>query len=457
MARTVAELPGPPGVPLLGNVHQLMRRDRLHSTLEAWCDQYGPIIRVKIPGRPMIAIADPDAINAILRERPEGFRRWAEQSRLQDEMGGAGIFAAEGEDWKRQRRALDAALNARHLQRYYKVISASLERLHRRLSAIAESGQPHDIEELLGSYTVDNTAALVFGHDLNTLEGDNDLHKHTDLIFRMLTRRLGAPVPYWRWFKLPSDRKLDRTLAHMRPVISDFVHQARRRIAERPELLDAPDNVLEGMIAAQHADGRFTDEEISANVFTLLLAGEETTAHTLGWTIWFLATHRDVQTRAAAEADHALHGRLLPSDPADVDQLPYAEAVMREAIRLKTAVPIQPVEPLTDTTICGTHVPRETRLVLLLRPAGLRTCEQPQTFEPSLWLGDSDGPKTLAFGAGPRFCPGRGLAFLEIKPAIAMIARNFEVTLDESNGPVTERLNFSMKAQGLSVRLRART
>ena len=50
-----------------------------------------------------------------------------------------------------------------------------------------------------------------------------------------------------------------------------------------------------------------------------------------------------------------------------------------------------------------------------------------------------------------------GGAFLEIKPAVAMIARNFEVTLDESNGPVTERLNFSMKPQGLSVRLRQRT
>ena len=80
-----------------------------------------------------------------------------------------------------------------------------------------------------------------------------------------------------------------------------------------------------------------------------------------------------------------------------------------------------------------------------------------EDFYPERWLEESDGtraPKSLAFGAGPRFCPGRNLAFLEAKAALAMLARNFEITLDESGGAVDEELGFVMVPRGLRVRWR---
>jgi cytochrome P450 len=64
-------------------------------------------------------------------------------------------------------------------------------------------------------------------------------------------------------------------------------------------------------------------------------------------------------------------------------------------------------------------------------------------------------PKSLVFGAGPRFCPGRNLAFLESKTALAMIARNFQI--EDSGGQVKERFSFAVIPDGLSVRMRERT
>jgi cytochrome P450 len=454
--RSIADLPGPPGVPLLGNIPRLLRRTELHATLEGWCERYGPIIRVDIANKHLVIIAEAGAINAILRERPHGYRRWAEQERVSQEMGLCGLFTAEGEVWKRQRRAVLAALNTNHLHRYFHIVRTSVERLHRRLLEAAQSSRQVDVTEILTSYTVDNTAALVFGHDLNTLEhSENELHEHINRVFRMITLRVGAPVPYWRWFKLPADRALDRSLAKLRPAIAGFIEEARQRIAARPELLEAPENVLEGMLAAQQVDGRFSDEEIAGNVFTLLLAGEDTTAHTLGWTIWFLATRPDIQTLLAQEAASVLEARLFPTEHSDVGELNYAEAVLQEAIRLKTVSALQPVEPLLDTTICDTHIPAGTRLILLFRPAGLDT-ERAHEFDPGRWIGQSDAPKSLAFGGGQRFCPGRGLAFLELTSALAMITKNFELELDESNGAVSERLNFTMNPHPLVIRLRER-
>ena len=133
-------------------------------------------------------------------------------------------------------------------------------------------------------------------------------------------------------------------------------------------------------------------------------------------------------------------------------------------MRLKPVAPIIGVEPLADSTLMDTRIPAGTRPLLLTRLASLQSVSRANEFDPDRWLNeDEDGSSAspdqksfLAFGAGPRFCPGRNLAFLESKSAMAMIARNFELELDASAGPVTERFTFTVVPEGLRVRLRER-
>jgi cytochrome P450 len=461
--RSISDLPGPPRLPLLGNAHQLARTSRIHLTAERWARRYGPIVRVDIGRRRIVGISDADEIHRILRERPDGFRRWSEQEIVVREMGPgemspAGVFVAEGEDWKRQRRLVITALNTNYLHRYFDVVRTTTERLHRRLTDAARAGQILDISDELTSYTLDTISWLAFGHDLNTLEHPEvELQGHIQRVFQMTARRLAAPVPYWRWVRLPADRALDRSIVELRRTVGASIEQARERIARRPELREQPENLLEAMLAAQQADGGFTDEEIISNALTILSAGEDTTAHTLGWTIWLLASRPDVQTRLAQEAHALLGEHPFPVDYDTVNGLKHAEAVLRESMRLKTVGPLLTLQPLADTTICDTRIPAGTRLLLLLRQAGFDE-EQAGEFDPRRWLDDDQAHarKSLVFGAGPRFCPGRNLAFLEAKAALAMIARNFEIELDSSRGPVSETFNFAMMPRGLRVRLRER-
>jgi cytochrome P450 len=463
--RSIADLPAPPGLPWLGNAHQLTRPSRVHATLELWARRYGPIVRVDLGSRHrgprsyIISLSDAEEINAVLRDRPEGFGRWREQRAVFDEVGIAGVFTAEGEQWRRQRRLVVTALNTNHLLRYYHVVRTTTERLYRRLAGAAREGRTLDIGHVLTSFSVDTISALAFGHDLNTLEyPENELQSHIQRAFGMLQRRIALPVPYWRWLKLPADRALDRSMAVLHREVGGFIEQARERIAARPELLQAPEDFLEGMLAAQATDNTFTDEEIIGNTLFLLFAGEDTTSHTLSWTVWFLARRPDIQARLAQETGELFGEHPFPVDYETVGQLHYTEAVLRESIRLKTVVPMTTIESLVDTTICGTHIPANTRLMVLLRHASLGE-RNASDFDPQRWLEDgedADAPRSLGFGAGPRFCAGRNLAFLEGKAALAMIARNFEVELDESGGPVTEHLNFTLVPQGLRVRLRER-
>ncbi len=463
--RTIADLPGPRGLPLLGNPHQLLPISRAHLKVEEWCERYGPVFRFRFGSESIVVVSDLDEINRVLRDRPDGFSRWREIKAIFDEMRMAGVFSVEGDAWRRQRRLAVTALNSNHLQRYFHIVTTATERLHRRLTDAARDGRSIDITAELTSLTVDVTSALAFGHDLNTLEGGQvELQRHIQRVFAMIARRIFAAVPYWRHVRLPADRALDRSLVHLHTAVGEFIEQARQRMRDQPHRREAPENFLEGMLAAQESDGTFTDEEIIGNVFTLLLAGEDTTAHTMAWTLWFLASRPEMQECWAQEAAEALGEQRCPLEYEAIERLRYGEAALRESMRLKPVAVALLIETLGETVIADTMIPARTRLWLASRHAGLRSIDRGEHFDPERWLGDGEqtGPAPdqksfLAFGAGPRFCPGRNLAFLESKTALAMIARNFHVELDQSAGPVSELLAFTMIPKRLRVRLRERT
>jgi cytochrome P450 len=278
-------------------------------------------------------------------------------------------------------------------------------------------------------------------------------------VFATSARRLNSPIRYWRWLKLPADRALERSLARLKLAVGEFVEDARARMHARPELREHPENFLEGMIAAQEREGRYSDEELFGNTMTMLLAGEDTTAISLAWTTWFLARHPDVQQQLAAEARELLGDEASPSSHEIVSQFSYGDAVLREAMRLKPAAVAIVVEAIEETEVAGVRIPAGTRLMLLTRHAATQNANfaRAQMFEPTRWLTSENGAREaksfLAFGAGPRFCPGRNLAFLEGKAALAMLARNFEIRLHPTAGPVKERFAFTMAPSGLEVHL----
>ncbi|HWY18790.1 MAG TPA: cytochrome P450 [Solirubrobacteraceae bacterium] len=467
--RSIDDLPGPPGLPLIGNALQLRGSSTRNMTFEKWAKRYGPIFRISSVGRRAVVVCGTDEVNAIMRDRADGYTRWSEQLRISREMvSTTSLVFAKGEDWKRHRRLVVTALNTNRLKQYFHVVVRSTERLHRRLVEAARDGRAFDIHRVLACYTVDITASLAFGHDLNTLErGENELQAHVHRILKMEGRRLSALIPYWRWFKLPADRALEYSLAEVDRAVTGFIEQARVRMSERPELREEPENFLEAMLSAQEADGNFADSDIAGDTLVMLEAGESATAHMLGWTVWFVASRPDVQERLAQEADEVLGERPFAGEYRTVAGLRYAEAVLRESLRLKNIVPMLSAAPDADTTISGTHIPAGTRLLLFLDHAAKQASSFPRAddFDPGRWLEDDDGElrtfdhkSFLSFGSGPRFCPGRNLTFVEARTALAMIAHNFELELDDSKGPVREDFGSAMRAPvGLSVRVRERT
>ncbi len=469
--RRFDQLPGPRGIPWLGNALQL-DVPHFHQQLEQWRLEFGPLFKLQIGNRKMLAVADHQLIAAILRDRPAGFKRTSRLQEIWLEMKlPLGVFGANGEVWQRQRRMVMAGFDPAHVKSYFPALQAVGGRLVGRWDRAALAGHDIDLQADLMRYTVDIIAGLAFGAEVNTLESSGHvIQQHLDKIFPALFKRILTPVATWRFYRSSADRQLERSITEVNSAVAGFVQQARARMQVNPALRDRPRNLLEAMIAAADMpESGIDDEQVAGNVLTLLLAGEDTTANTLAWLIHLLWLNPQARTRAIEEVRRVVRDTASPTLD-EMAQLSYVEACAHETMRLKPVAPILPLQAVHDVTVGDVRVPAGVIIQNIMRSDSVSDNHLPRaaSFEPERWLAGADGPGVLAnaakrismpFGAGPRICPGRYLALLEMKMAIAVLLGNFEIenVATPDGGEAREHLAFTMQPVGLRMRLNKRS
>ena len=462
--RSIASLPGPAGLPVLGNIFQI-RLPRLHQQLEQWAGQFGPFFKLKIGRYHTLVVADHAVVAHVLRERPGSFKRSSHMEKIAAEMGlKPGVFGASGDDWKRQRRMVMASFDPTHVRDYFPSLQGTAERLHRRWQRAAQQGRAIELQPDLMRYTVDTIAGLAFGAEVNTLESDGDvIQQHLDKIFPALFRRIISPWPVWRVFPTAADRQLVRSVAEVNQAVDGFVREARARMQADPRLRTRRPNLLEAIIAAADQRGSgITDEQVAGNVMTMLLAGEDTTANTIAWMIDLLWQNPGALARATAEVRGLLGQSPARPSLEQMGQLAYLEACAHETMRLKPVAPMIGLEALHDTQIEDVRVPRGAIVLALMRHDSVsdKHLGEAGRFMPERWLEgalEAGQPKRISmpFGAGPRICPGRYLALLEIKMAMAMLLDRCDIrsVYTPDGRPAHERMSFTMAPVGLRMRL----
>ena len=467
--RRFDDLPGPRRLPVLGNLLQIDAA-RMHQQLEDWCGQYGPFYGLKLGSRRIVVVGDHEATAKAMRDRPDGFRRTARMEEIGRGMGLLpGVFGVEGETWKRQRRMVMAGFDPAHVRRYHPALVTVAQRLAGRWAKAAQGGSVIDLQSDLMRFTVDAIAGLAFGAEVNTLESDGDvIQQHLDKIFPTLFKRMFSPLSTWRWLRTPAVRDVERSVAAVNLAVQGFIAQARQRLLDEPSRREQPGNLLEAMlVAADEPDSGIGDEEIAGNVLTMLLAGEDTTANTLAWMIDLLWRHPAALARATEEV-RQICGRADAPTMEQLAELDYVEACAHETMRLKPVAPIIGLQALRDTVLGDVMIPAGGVIINVMRRDSVSESHMPRAaaFEPERWLADghpgaaaaSAKRTSMPFGAGPRICPGRYMALLEMKLAMAVLLGRFDIqAVDTADGqPARELLKFTMTPLGLRMRLRER-
>lgn len=160
--RRISELPGPPGLPLLGNLHQI-RITRLHRILEEWAATYGPLYRFRMGPKRMVVVSDAELAHRVLRARPSTYRRLASVGEFGVENGMPGVISAEGAAWREQRRLWTDALGSGRVRDSYPTLRTAVERLRQRWTDAAHRDEPIDIVNDFKRFTADTTTSFARG------------------------------------------------------------------------------------------------------------------------------------------------------------------------------------------------------------------------------------------------------------------------------------------------------
>jgi unspecific monooxygenase len=378
-------------------------------------------------GRSHILLNAPDAIHHVLVDNPANYRRSPASIRILRPITGNGLLLSEGDDWRLQRRTIAPSLAPRTLPVLARHIVTCTQDA---LAALA--GQVNQPINLLAA--MQNLALEIAGRSMFSLE----TRQHGAEMRSMLTE-------YARNYSKP--HLFDMVLPPSVPTLRDL---GRRRFQRRwmgliEEIMqtrlaapapETPRDLFDLLRAARDPETGegFSRDQLRDQVATMILAGHETTAVTLFWSLVLLAGAPAEQQRVAEEA------RGPPTTPDDamavMPQLVRARAVVSEALRLYPPAFALAREAIAADRINDVNVPRGT--VILIAPWVLhrhrRLWRDPDAFDPSRFLPGAPAVPRFAylpFGAGPRVCVGAQFALSEATLVLAMLVREFAVTLDD--------------------------
>ena len=332
---------------------------------------------------------------------------------------GDGLLLSERDTWQRHRRLMQPAFSSDRVTQYATTTVEACDRMLRTWSA----GEQRDLYADMSQLTVNVVTQTLFG--VGVEDTALEIGAAVDAIMQQYVHRSETFFLLPAWLPTPSNRKARRATRRLNDIVTDIIAQRKQSPGQ---------DLLSMLIQARDEDGsRFSDRELRDQVLTLLLAGHDTTANALTWTLVLLAHNPSVEAKLHAELDREV-GNRLPKQ-SDISQLPYTEAVLKESMRLYPPAWALGRELTQDSQIGRHQLSRGTVLYMCewVVHKDARWFPDPDRFVPERWQGDFERslPRCayFPFGAGPRVCIGKSFAMMEATLILAAIAWQFKLSL----------------------------
>ncbi|MBK8457898.1 MAG: cytochrome P450 [Phyllobacteriaceae bacterium] len=371
-------------------------------------------------GGPLVIANDPGLIRHILVDNVKNYRMARVRQLILRPILRDGLLTAEGEVWRRTRKALAPAFTPR-------AIGAFAPAMLRRAEAFAtryETGGETELARDMTLLTYDILAETLFSGEI---AGDAATFQHeVDRLFETMGRVdpldiLGAPG----WLPRITRLRGRKALAFFRRIVVDTMAQRR---AKRARAGDSQPDFLNLLLDAA-GPGGLTDAEIEDNIITFIGAGHETTARALGWTLYLLS--QAPWEREKVEAEIEVLMQAPPPPDQWLDRMPVARAAFEEAMRLYPPAPSINREAIVEDRYGDFVIPKGAQVLVM--PWTLhrhrKLWDQPDAFLPSRFAPENrdavDRYQYLPFGVGPRICIGAAFAMQEAMIALAVLMSRF--------------------------------
>ncbi|MGI8665495.1 MAG: cytochrome P450 [Jatrophihabitans sp.] len=409
----------PPGPPLSATPGLLRKltADRL-GMMNYAAARYGDAARLAVGPKTLYVFNHPDHAKHVLADNAGNYHKGIGLVQAKRAIGD-GLLTSDGPLWREQRRLIQPVFQAKRIADQAPVIADEADRLVKRLLEHRSDETINVTEEMTG-LTLGVLGRALLEDDLGAFGGIGHSFEavQDQAMFEMVSLSM---VPMW--VPLPKQLRFRKAREHLDGVVDTLV---ANRLARTD---GAGDNVMSRLIEStnREADPAVARQRMHDELVTLLLAGHETTASTLSWSLYLIGEHPHVWQRLHAEAVEVLGDRQPTSE--DLHKLTYTTMVVEEVMRMYPPVWILPRLAQADDEVGGYHVPAGSDVVIspYIMHRHPAFWKDPERFDPERFAPDAvvNRPRYayIPFGAGPRFCVGNNLGMIEAVFVLASIVR----------------------------------
>jgi cytochrome P450 len=408
-------------------------------------DSQGPRAHLKLGNRHFYLLNDPELIRDLLITQGAAFEKFPRIERTKG-LFGEGLLTSEDPFHLRQRRLMQPAFQRERIAGYGRMMT----RCTQALMADWRDGQEIEATEAMSQLTLEIVARSLF----TTEAGDKaaTIAHELEVVLKMLNQLVMPWGPLLLGLPLPASRRYRAALHQLDEIVYGVIDD---RIASGAD----HDDLLGMLLSVRDAEtGERMDRlQIRDEVMTIFVAGHETAANALAWTLYLLAANPDIREQMEQELDQVLGGR--PPGPEDYPQLPLCQRVFQESMRLYPPVWILGRRALDAYSYQDFAAPKGS--ILLVCMAVLHRREEffpePDRFLPDRWL-QPTAPKFayLPFGGGGRLCIGERYAWMEGVLCLANLAQRYRLDLLPGNQVEPLGLLTLRPKHGLRMRISAR-
>ncbi|MCA9664245.1 MAG: cytochrome P450 [Myxococcales bacterium] len=418
---TPRRLRHPPTIPTLDLAGHLapMVRDPVGMVMRTH-RECGDIARLRMLYRHVYMLYDAESLHHVLVARQENYGKGTRDYRKLSLVLGKGLLTSEGELWKRQRRIAQPAFRRKTVAALGGVIGEHADALASRWRERAAGAQPLDIARAMNALTLEVAGHTLFGIDLG---GDTQaVGKALKLTLRHIDWLTMMPLPYPEYLPTRGNFQFWRAIGTLDRVVREIIDSRRGDAEYRADLLGL-------LMAARDPESgeQMSREQLRDEIMTMLLAGHETTANALAWTLMFYARYPQIADRVAAEVD-AVVGDGTP-DASHVSRLEYTHRTLLESMRLYPPAWMIARRAREADVIQGYDIPAGSFVYIAQYAVhrNPRYWPDPERYDPDRFLPErvAERPKLayLPFAHGPRKCIGDHFAQMEAVIILATLGR----------------------------------
>lgn len=436
-------------MPVFGNIFDVKREGLLQFLMRGW-RTHGDVFRVHM-GHPIVVVAHPDGVERILASHKDRYVKGATYDGVRRIIGD-GVLALEGDAWKTRRRLLQPHFHRKNLEELSDIMVREGIAFFDAWQARLPDGGLVDMHDEMVTLTLDVVVGALFGDGLS--EAADVPHEALAHALEAVSDQ-GNGIVLPAWIPTPGNRKLKRTIADVERAVYAVIDHVR---AAGKNAAPSRSTLLGMLLDSVDADTGepLSDKEIRDEVFTLFIAGHETTALTLAWMFTLLDGQDEVVAKMRDEVDTVLGGRAPTF--ADVPKLTYLRKVVDETLRLRGPVAMTARNVVEADNIMGYAV-NAGDVVMPLFWALHRREEiwpDPERFDPERFDPENargrDAWAYLPFSGGQRVCIGNTFSLTEAVLLIALIMQRMEFAL-ETDKPITPDVLTTVRPSG-PVRVR---